>query len=1011
MINNIKNIMVSLIILLFFIINEKSSVYANSINRIDAIFSVNGRIFLDGDIIKYQDNTGVINEIIDPINNSDLCISCDNIINTVFNDSITYSQRVNGEIKYNGIDLNKNIFFHHEGNLTLEDNNKFNGNMYFIGVGLCNDAESEKYLIKNSNESSFQSKIFFIYNNYVLNNDDSYIISNDGIPGTQDTFTIGNNESDYFILSNNVILNLSHYDKLKISSVIYNYGNLKIEAENIILNKNRIQGNTDNYMIFSDGGNLDIGSNITKTIKINNNEILEDNSENHLDIKNYKLKNSIISNIYETKIFSRNVKINKNIISSRKFANLILNGYIMDIGNISTKRIIFDRNKLINTNSNISIDGKEYSIISNNNEKAILNFKSKEILFKSNTVDKSHFSFIYNYDENFVQYLVKEYRTIILNYGTINFEGSEINSKVSFESNNTDYDILMLNDASIKINNFNRFVLENGIASLGKERFAANPEEVFYIESDNPLKTKIIIENNSTLDINKTKVSVNSIEIDSSSKIMFEINETSGGVLEGVGINPKIIIKDGKTLNLIPIISENMRNENFFTYKLMYGFGIFDANGNSNIIINLNNINSLYTIIYDTHEDIFYFMRNSSGDIIKKIDKNLPKLDISNKEFSSINFDTNVNGTVKQLILNFRDNLASRKINKYVQNISDPIIKRKIEKIVKNINPESNRQIEKYMEVFFNNINDTILYSRLDDTINSFTLSKINDNNYFLLSLIDDSYYNPTIKDNKNNNMGLWIKYSINKSEIKDDDDKNKTYISSSLALGYDVLKSKDYVFGIGLIALIGDEKYEKSFATKGISTSIYGSFIFLDNLFIKTTITYGIFSSDIFNKYGNYKYNIDTLTVKTTFGYSDAISKYIIISPEISIKYNLINRHDYTDSIGRRISSSTISKINPEIGINAMVPIEFLKVNLSTKLTFMTKSIAYNGQKQVSIDYYGNTTSVINIKKDDEELLKAQIQLDWRPVNKLEFSLGLDKSFSKSISSYGAYFKLSFNF
>ena len=76
-----------------------------------------------------------------------------------------------------------------------------------------------------------------------------------------------------------------------------------------------------------------------------------------------------------------------------------------------------------------------------------------------------------------------------------------------------------------------------------------------------------------------------------------------------------------------------------------------------------------------------------------------------------------------------------------------------------------------------------------------------------------------------------------------------------------------------------------------------------------------------------------------------------------------------------------------------------------------MTKSIAYNGQKQVSIDYYGNTTSVINIKKDDEELLKAQIQLDWRPVNKLEFSLGLDKSFSKSISSYGAYFKLSFNF
>ena len=119
MINNIKNIMVSLIILLFFIINEKSSVYANSINRIDAILSVNGRIFLDGDIIKYQDNTGVINEIIDPINNSGLCISCDNIINTVFNDSITYSQRVNGEIKYNGIDLNKNIFFHHEGNLTL----------------------------------------------------------------------------------------------------------------------------------------------------------------------------------------------------------------------------------------------------------------------------------------------------------------------------------------------------------------------------------------------------------------------------------------------------------------------------------------------------------------------------------------------------------------------------------------------------------------------------------------------------------------------------------------------------------------------------------------------------------------------------------------------------------------------------------------------------------------------------------------------------------------------------
>ena len=152
-------------------------------------------------------------------------------------------------------------------------------------------------------------------------------------------------------------------------------------------------------------------------------------------------------------------------------------------------------------------------------------------------------------------------------------------------------------------------------------------------------------------------------------------------------------------------------------------------------------------------------------------------------------------------------------------------------------------------------------------------------------------------------------------------------------------------------------------------------------------------------------------MTLKTTFGYSDAISKYIIISPEISIKYNLINRHDYTDSIGRRISSSTISKINPEIGINAMVPIEFLKVNLSTKLTFMTKSIAYNGQKQVSIDYYGNTTSVINIKKDDEELLKAQIQLDWRPVNKLEFSLGLDKSFSKSISSYGEYFKLSFNF
>ena len=38
-----------------FIINEKSSVYANSINRIDAIFSVNGRIFLDGDIIKYQE--------------------------------------------------------------------------------------------------------------------------------------------------------------------------------------------------------------------------------------------------------------------------------------------------------------------------------------------------------------------------------------------------------------------------------------------------------------------------------------------------------------------------------------------------------------------------------------------------------------------------------------------------------------------------------------------------------------------------------------------------------------------------------------------------------------------------------------------------------------------------------------------------------------------------------------------------------------------------------------------
>ena len=110
---------------------------------------------------------------------------------------------------------------------------------------------------------------------------------------------------------------------------------------------------------------------------------------------------------------------------------------------------------MINTNSNISIDGKEYSIINNNNEKAILNFKSKEILFKSNTVDKSHFSFIYNYDENFVQYLVKKYRTIILNYGTINFEGSEINSKVSFESNNTDYDIIMLNDASIKINNFN----------------------------------------------------------------------------------------------------------------------------------------------------------------------------------------------------------------------------------------------------------------------------------------------------------------------------------------------------------------------------------------------------------------------------------------------------------------------------------------------------------------------------------------------------------------------------
>ena len=991
MINNIKNIMVSLIILLFFIINKKSSVYANSINRIDAIFSVNGRIFLDGDIIKYQDNTGVINEIIDPINNSDLCISCDNIINTVFNDSITYSQRVNGEIKYNGIDLNKNIFFHHEGNLTLEDKNNFNGNMYFIGVGLCNDAESEKYLIKNSNESSFQSKIFFIYNNYVLNNDDSYIISNDGMPGTQDTFTIGNNESDYFILSNNVILNLSHYDKLKISSVIYNYGNLKIEAENIILNKNRIQGNTDNYMIFSDGGNLDIGSNITKTIKINNNEILEDNSENHLDIKNYKLKNSIISNIYETKIFSKNININKNIINSRKFANLILNGYIMDIGNSNTEKIIFDRNKLINTNSNISIDGKEYSIINNNNEKAILNFKSKEILFKSNTVDKSHFSFIYNYDENFVQYLVKKYRTIILNYGTINFEGSEINSKVSFESNNTDYDIIMLNDASIKINNFNRFVLENGIASLGKERFAANPEEVFYIESDNPLKTKIIIENNSTLDINKTKVSVNSIEIDSSSKIMFEINETSGGVLEGISIKRK-----GITL---------------IRYTLIRKFDVVDNNGNSNIIFNLVNTNSLYKVSYDNRNKTFLFIRNSIEDIFRKIDKNLPKLDISNKEFSSINFDTNVNGTVKQLILNFRDNLASRKINKYVQNISDPIIKRKIEKIVKNINPESNRQIEKYMEVFFNNINDTILYSRLDDTINSFTLSKINDNNYFLLSLIDDSYYNPTIKDNKNNNMGLWIKYSINKSEIKDDDDKNKTYISSSLALGYDVLKSKDYVFGIGLIALIGDEKYEKSFATKGISTSIYGSFIFLDNLFIKTTITYGIFSSDIFNKYGNYKYNIDTLTVKTTFGYSDAISKYIIISPEISIKYNLINRYNYTDSIGRRISSSTISKINPEIGINAMVPIEFLKVNLSTKLTFMTKSIAYNGQREVSIDYYGNTTSVINIKKDEEELLKAQIQLDWRPVNKLEFSLGLDKSFSKSISSYGAYFKLSFNF
>ena len=145
MINNIKNIMVSLIILLFFIINKKSSVYANSINRIDAIFSVNGRIFLDGDIIKYQDNTGVINEIIDPINNSDLCISCDNIINTVFNDSITYSQRVNGEIKYNGIDLNKNIFFHHEGNLTLEDKNNFNGNMYFIGIWLWNSTSDEKY--------------------------------------------------------------------------------------------------------------------------------------------------------------------------------------------------------------------------------------------------------------------------------------------------------------------------------------------------------------------------------------------------------------------------------------------------------------------------------------------------------------------------------------------------------------------------------------------------------------------------------------------------------------------------------------------------------------------------------------------------------------------------------------------------------------------------------------------------------------------------------------------------
>ena len=133
--------------------------------------------------------------------------------------------------------------------------------------------------------------------------------------------------------------------------------------------------------------------------------------------------------------------------------------------------------------------------------------------------------------------------------------------------------------------------MENGIASLGKERFAANSEEVFYIESNNPLKTKITIENNSTLDINKTKVSVNSIEIDSSSKIMFEINETSGGVLEGVGINPKITIKDGKTLNLIPIISIKRKGITLIRYTLIRKFDVVDNNGHSNIIFNLVNFN------------------------------------------------------------------------------------------------------------------------------------------------------------------------------------------------------------------------------------------------------------------------------------------------------------------------------------------------------------------------------------------------------------------------------------